>query len=183
MATPGFPIDRTGLLVVDLQEKLLPHMHEADRVQQRAELLLDAANKLGLPVMLTQQYPQGLGPTVPGIQQRLPEDVVQADKTQFSACLQPVVNTLQSRRLSHVVVAGIEAHVCVLLSCLDLADRGYVVGVAVDAVSSRRPGDAAVAMDRLSQAGVVPLTAEMVLLEMVQAAGTDRFKAILPLVK
>jgi nicotinamidase-related amidase len=183
MSVPRFQLERTALLVVDMQERLVPKMHEAESLVQRAGLLIDGANALGCPVLMTEQYRKGLGLTVPELRSRLELVVLNQEKTEFSACVEPIHDALLEQEARSVLVAGVEAHVCVALTCLDLVDRGFVVGVVADAISSRRPMDAQVAMQRMAQAGVVPVTVESVLLEMVKAAGTDRFKSILPLIK
>ena len=169
--------------MVDVQVKLLPAMHGADELVQQTGRLIDGANVLGLPVLVTEQYRKGLGPTVPVLAGRLEGAVCNHEKLKFSACIEPVREALVQRQVRSVLVCGIEAHVCVLQTCLDLMDVGYVVAVAVDAITSRRPGDRDAAVQRLIQAGVVPTTVESALLELVHEAGGDRFKAVIPLIK
>lgn len=183
MPIQRFDLDRTALLVVDVQEKLLPAMHNAAAVEQQAGRLIDGFNILKRPVLVTEQYRRGLGVTVPALASRLTGAVCNHEKLRFSACIEPVRSELVARHISSVVVCGIEAHVCVLQTSLELADVGFITGVAVDAIGSRRATDMHPAISRMTQAGIVPTTVESILLELVHEAGTDRFKAILPLIK
>ncbi len=171
------------MLVVDMQEKLLPHMHNAQPLEQQVSRLLDGTAVLGLPVLAAQHYPKGLGQTVPGIASRLADAVCRCDKLKFSACIKPVREALVRCQARCVLVCGVEAHVCVLQTCLDLIDAGYVTAMALDAIGSRRLTDQQAAVSRLTQAGVIPTTVESALLEWVHEAGTNRFKQMLPLIK
>jgi nicotinamidase-related amidase len=173
---------RAALLVVDLQDKLLPTIHDADAVVRQSERLIRGFATLDLPVMATEQNPTRLGPTVEPIAAALPPGD-RPSKLKFSACVEDVRKWLEAQRRDTVVLCGIESHVCVLQTALELLSLGMVVAVAVDAVGSRRPLDHGVAMQRMVAAGVIPVTVEMALLELVHEAGTDRFKRILPLIK
>ena len=183
MAIPRLNIDLTALLVVDVQEKLLGHMHNADALVAQAGKLIDAANALGLPVIVTEQYRKGLGATVPDLAARLHTAVGNHEKLKFSGCIEPVCDDLQRLGRRMVIVCGIEAHVCVLQTCLDLADNGYIVAVATDAIGSRRAIDQQAAEQRLIGARIIPSTVESAVLELVGEAGSDRFKAVLPIIK
>lgn len=183
MALPRLRLGHTALLVVDVQEKLLPHIHNARQVVEQVGRLIDGANVLGIPVLVTEQYRKGLGPTVEPLSRRLAEAVCREEKLKFSACIEPIRQALSSRGVGAVLVCGIEAHVCVLQSCLDLLDCGYVTAVATDAIGSRRENDLEAALARMIQAGVVPTTVESALLELVHEAGGSKFKAVLPIIK
>lgn len=183
MAVARFHLDRTALLLVDMQEKLLPHIHDHEMVLDQAGRLLDAANALDLPVLVTEQYRKGLGDTVPALRNRLTSTACIFEKLKFSACIEPVRRELSRRSLTSVVVCGIEAHVCILQTCLDLVERGHTAALAVDAIGSRRSADKNAAIDRMTQAGIVPTTVESVVLELVREAGGARFKAVLPIIK
>jgi len=176
-------LGHTALLVVDVQENLLPHMHNADQVVSQVGRLIDGANILEVPVLVTEQYRKGLGLTVPPLAQRLTGAVCNHEKLKFSAWIEPIRTELGRLGVRSVLVCGIESHVCVLQSCLDLADAGYIVAVALDAIGSRRPSDQSAAVERMVQAGIVPTSVESALLELVHEAGTSRFKAILPVIK
>lgn len=183
MPVPRFDIKHTALLVVDVQEKLLPHIHDAQAILPQIGRLIDGAHVLELPVLATEQYRKGLGPTVEPIASRLNRAIGIHEKLKFSACIEPVREALARRSVRSVIVCGIEAHVCVLQTCLDLIDYGYVPALALDAIGSRRPSDKDAAVIRLTQAGAVPTTVESMLLEMVHEAGGPLFKAMLPIIK
>ena len=183
MPIPRLQLGHTALLVVDVQERLLPHMHNADQVVEQVGRLIDGAKALEVPVLVTEQYRRGLGVTVPLLAQRLTDAVCNHEKLKFSACIEPIRSELSRLGVRSVLVCGIEAHVCVMQTCLDLADAGYLVAVAEDAIGSRREVDQAAAVRRMVQAGVVPTTVESAMLDLVHEAGTSRFKAILPIIK
>jgi len=183
MPIPRLQLDHTALLVVDIQEKLLPHMHNADQVVEQSARLIDGAHALEMPVLVTEQYRQGLGLTVPELASRLERAVCNHEKLKFSACIEPIRDELSIRGIRSVLVCGIEAHVCVLQTCLDLARAGYIVAVSTDAIGSRRASDQEAAVQRMVQAQVVPTTVESALLELVHEAGTSRFKAVLPIIR
>jgi nicotinamidase-related amidase len=156
----------------------VPVIHEHARMLARLDLLIHAARTLGVPVLVTEQYPQGLGPTVAAVRDALPvhEPVV---KTDFSCAGVPEFDSrLAALGRDQIVIAGIEAHVCVAQSALGLAARGGAVFVAADAVSSRRAFDAETALRRLDRAGVGVTTAEAVVFEWLRRAGTSEFKAV-----
>ena len=183
MPAPRLNLGDVALLVVDVQERLVPVMHQAEALVTQVGRLIDGVNLLGVPVLVTEQYRKGLGVTVQPVATRLTDAVCNEEKLRFSACIEPVMDHLRRTGARTVLVCGIEAHVCVLQSCLDLADAGFVVFVATDAIASRRPEDRSTAVARLTQAGVVPTTVESALLELVQEAGGERFKAILPVIR
>jgi len=183
MPTPRLEAQHTALLVVDVQEKLLPSVCDPDGLVQRIAQLIDGINVLELPVLVTEQYPKGLGPTVGQLANRLKTAVCKEEKLKFSACIEPVREALVKRGVRTVLVCGVEAHVCVLQTCLDLMDRGFVPAVVVDAISSGQLADQEAAVQRLIQAGAIPTTVESALLELVHEAGGDRFRSILPLIR
>ena len=183
MAIPRLKTGATALLVVDIQERLVAAMREPQRLVTQAGRLIDGANLLKLPVLVTEQYRKGLGETVPELLPRLGGAVCRQEKLKFSACIEPVRATLIDRQARAVVVCGIEAHVCVLQSCLDLLEAGYVTAIAVDAISSRRAVDQDAALQRLNHAGAIITTVESVLFELMHEAGTEAFRRMLPLVK
>lgn len=183
MAIPRLQISQTALLVVDVQEKLLPVIHHGEAVARQVGRLIDGATVLRVPILVTEQYRRGLGLTVPALVGKLGQAVCIHEKLKFSACIEPVRAELIKRGIQQVVVCGIEAHVCVLQTCLELVELGYVTAVALDAIGSRRPADQQAAVLRMVQAGIIPTTVESVLFELVHEAGTNRFKAVLPIVK
>ena len=182
--------DNAVLLVVDLQEKLLPAIDRTDQVTARCAKMIRAAKVLGVPIVVTEQYPKGIGPTTPQIAALLGDQPV-IEKMTFSACgVEPAKTALDTHGRRHVIVIGIEAHVCVQQTVLDLAahrhangERGYVPFVAADAVGSRNRFDCQIALDRMRQMGAVVTTTEALIFEMCGEAGTPLFKELLPIVK
>jgi nicotinamidase-related amidase len=171
----------TGLLVIDVQEKLVTKVPAVEALVRNIALLVDGAKQVGVPVVATEQYPKGLGPTVPELAQRLPE---RPDKVVFSCCAVPsVVETFQRQSRHKVVLAGIETHVCVQQTALDLLARGFQVYVAADAVGSRYATDHEYALRRMERAGAVLITAETAVFEWVGGAHHPNFKAISKLIQ
>jgi nicotinamidase-related amidase len=178
--------DCSCLLVVDLQEKLVPAMAEPAPVLRNAAILMQAAARLRVPVVASEQYPQGLGPTVPELRALAPDDAF-IDKTSFSCADVPgIVERLQVFNKpggNQVVICGVEAHVCVLQSALGLKRAGFVPFVVADATTSRTPANRNAALKRLGENGVEVVTTEMVIFEWLGRAGTPEFKEISRLIK
>lgn len=171
------------LIVVDIQERLLPAISAPNRVVANSRILVAAAKALGVPVVASEQHPRGLGPTVPAVAEALPTDAVM-EKIHFS-CLR---DEAMRRRIAglnrrQAVVVGIEAHVCVLQTVDDLLGAGYEVFVVADATASRTELSHATAMARLAQTGASVVTTEMVVFEWLERAGTPVFKALTALIK
>lgn len=170
-----------GLLVIDVQEKLVPKIKLADAMVRNIGFLIDGARQLDMPVLATEQYPKGLGPTVAALQPRLP---ARPDKVAFSSCAVPsIIEDLRRGARLKVVLAGIETHVCVMHTALDLLANDFRVYVAVDAVGSRYGIDHDYGLRRMERAGCILVTTEMALFEWVGGAGHPKFKAISTLVQ
>jgi nicotinamidase-related amidase len=170
-----------ALLVVDLQGKLMTRMTDRDRVVSNVVGLVRGARVLSVPVWATEQYPSGLGPTVAEVAALIPD---RPGKTTFHCCAVPqLLEQLYGRHVRHVTIAGIEAHVCVAQTALELLDMGFRVQVPADAVTSRRRVDWEFALRRLEHAGAVVSTTESVLFEWTETADRPEFKAISDLVK
>ena len=168
--------DDATLLVVDIQDKLLPAVLDPQGLVERAGWLMRAANDLGLPVVLSEQYPSGLGHTVEALRQLCP-DAPTVEKKHFSCVAEHCLpDSLLARR--QVILIGMEAHVCVLQTALELHAAGKEVYLVADAVSSRAPGDVHLALERMRAAGVQIVSREMVVFEWLRQAGTDSFRAI-----
>src|SRR5438045_633035 len=171
----------TALLVIDVQDKLMVKIGGAAGIVRNIAFLIDAARLLQMPVLATEQYPKGLGSTVPELLKRLPE---RPDKVAFSSCAVPsVVETLHREARPKVVLAGIESHVCVLQTALDLLAHDFRVYLAVDAISCRYRIDHDIAMRRLENAGAVLTTSEGVVFECTGTAAYPAFKGISGLVQ
>jgi nicotinamidase-related amidase len=167
----------SSLVVVDIQERLAAAMPSRDAVLRAAGILLEAASRLDIPVLVSEQYPKGLGPTVAELSGRLPEGAVRIEKTSFSACgALPLVRP-------QVVLAGMEAHVCVLQTALELAAAGREVFVVADAVCSRTEANCSNALARMQAAGIVVTNTESVLFEWLRDAAHEQFRAISKLIR
>lgn len=170
-----------GLLVVDVQEKLVSRMPYGPLMVANCIRLIEAARLLGVSAWSTEQYPQGLGPTVPGIAHLLPAC---GEKTIFHCCQVPeLVEQLHGRGVRHVTLAGIETHVCVAQTALELMKMGFLVQVPADGVASRAKLDWKFALRRLEQAGAVISTTEAILFEWLESADHPQFKEISSLIK
>lgn len=172
----------TGLIVVDLQAMLLPAIWEKDRVLHQSLTLARGAQALGLPVAVTEQYPRGLGPTAPEFATAIP-NFSPIEKLTFSSLTPKVRDWLDQHAIHDVILCGIETHVCVTQTALELLDLGKRVFVAADACSSRNEGNWHLGRERMTAAGAIPASVEMLLFELLKRAGTDEFKEILKLVK
>ena len=174
---------QAGLLVVDLQERLLPAMYEQERVRENAVRLIKGAAVLQVPVFATEQYRKGLGPTVPEVATAIP-GFAPLEKLTFSACgAAGLLAALEDKKAADLILCGVEAHVCVAQTCLDLLDRGFRVFVVADAVSSRTPENYRFGIDRMRAAGAEIVSTEMALFELLEQAGTAEFKQIQALVR
>lgn len=174
------------LLVIDIQERLAAAMAPAtlDRVRRNVRILLEAARRLRVPVIATEQYPRGLGPTLAPLVEALPENTPRLEKTCFScAGAEPFTAAIEAAGRSQFVIAGMEAHVCVLQSALDLRSLHEEVFVVEDACCSRRPDHHANAMHRLRQAGVVVTNTESVVFEWLRDSRHEHFKALSALLR
>jgi nicotinamidase-related amidase len=171
----------TGLLVIDVQEKLIPLIPNSPALIRNIAFLIDAARFLEIPVQATEQYPKGLGTTVSELARRLPE---RPDKVAFSSCAIPsVLDSFRRAARPRLLLAGIETHVCVQQTALDLLSLGFRVYVAADGVASRYAVDHNQALHRLEQAGAIVTTCESAVFEWIGAAGSPQFKEISRLVQ
>jgi nicotinamidase-related amidase len=175
--------DKSCLLVVDVQEKLAPAMAEPVAVVRNAGILMQAASRLAIPLLVSEQYPQGLGTTVPELRALAP-DSARIAKLSFSCAADPTLRQrIEEARRSLLVIAGLEAHVCVLQSALGFRQAGYQIVVVADAISSRTPANREAALQRLRENGVEVATTEMVLFEWLGQAGTPEFKELSRLIR
>lgn len=176
--------DDTLLMVVDMQEPLLRDIWERERVVRNVCILLDAARELRIPVVPTLQNSRRLGGPIPEVGSRLPAQCVPFDKLAFSCCADgAVMSDVQRSGRKQVLICGVETHICVSQTALDLAAQGYQVHVAADAVSSRVESNWCVGLRRMEQTGVQISSTEMALYEILGEGGTPEFKAVLQLVK
>lgn len=175
--------DNSLLLVIDIQETLFKVCLDRERVERNAVKLIEAAKALGLPVIATEQYPKGLGPTSDAIAKAL-GPVERTPKTSFSCFGEPGLGErLEKTGRDQVIVCGIEAHICVYQTARDLAARGRPVHVAGDAITSRGEFDFRVALDRMREEGIKVSSTEMIIYDLLGRSGTEEFQRLLPLLK
>jgi hypothetical protein len=175
--------EKTTAIIIDLQDRLLPHMHEHEAVLSRCTLLMSGLTLLGIPMTLTEQYPAGLGKSVDELRV-FPVAGHPVEKVTFSCCDEPsVIAQLKKYGRGTVLLAGIEAHVCVLQTALDLKASGFDPVIVADAVASRRESDKVIALQRLDREGCRITTVESILFELMRTSRHAVFKEISKLVK
>lgn len=171
--------ENTVALVIDYQEKLVPVMYEKERLIQNSAILLAGLRQLGIPMLVTQQYTKGLGITIQEIREAMESDDY-IDKISFTA-FDSVKEQIRDKKF--VIVCGIEAHICVLQTVIDLVEAGFVPVVVEDCISSRKPNDKKIALQRMQQEGAIITTYESLLFELLKVAGTEESKRIQRLIK
>jgi nicotinamidase-related amidase len=180
MMSPG----DTAMLVVDVQEKLMPAMNEGSRIAWNIRRLLDAAKVVGIPAFGTEQYPRGLGPTLPEIAERLGQTTskitpkIMSKMTYSCGGCPAIFDEIRRRGLFKILITGVEAHVCIAQTAFDLMADGFRVYVPVDAVGSRFELDYRVALKRLDSAGATLTTVEAAMFEWCETAESSAFKTI-----
>lgn len=175
--------EQSCLMVIDVQEKLVPAMADPVSFVVNCKKLMEAAKILSVPVIVTEQYPQGIGHTVPELTSVIPPSGA-VTKNTFSAAIEPdVADRIAKVDKKQFLVIGTEAHVCVMQTALSLKAQGYDVYVVADAVGSRTQKNIDLAMDRLRQNGIFVVSTEMVIFEWLVRAGTPDFKMMQPIIK
>jgi len=175
--------ESTVLLIIDIQERILPVISNHDRVVEYTLKLIKGFKALGLPIYYTEQYPKGLGPTAKSIMDEL-GDIKPFDKMSFSCSgAGNLFEEFRKKNLSQIVVCGIESHVCVQQTVLDLIGNGFQVNLAADAVSSRKEIDYQTALQRMRIHNVEVTTSESILFELLNICGTPQFKEVSKIVK
>ncbi|PLX94895.1 MAG: hydrolase [Desulfuromonas sp.] len=171
--------EQAVMVVVDVQEKLVPAMNErvCGRVVQHINMLLEGFNAMNLPVIMTEQYPRGLGHTIEEVAGAA--DLQCVEKIAFSCCGEPnFIDALEKTGRRQVLLVGMEAHVCVYQTMIDLLDRGYKVHLVGDAICSRFKSDYQTAVSMAPLMGAVLTTTEMALFQLLKQAGTEEFKVV-----
>jgi nicotinamidase-related amidase len=176
-------LEKTALAVIDFQDKLLPKIPVADAIIAQTVKLIKFARELAIPILWTEQYRNGLGPTNPAIAQEL-VNVPALEKMSFS-CVgdAAIADTLKRMGRSQLLLTGVEAHICVMQTALQALEKGYGVFVPRDAVASRAKSEYKAGLARMQRAGAELVTTEMVMFELLRVAGTPEFKKALPLLK
>ena len=176
--------DDTIAVIVDIQEKLFPHIYDNEKLLSNCLKLISGLQVLEIPMIITEQYTKGLGFTLEGIKTTLGETYKPIEKMDFSCCgSTEFLNTIESFDKQNVILLGIESHVCVLQTALDLLENGFNPIVIQDCVSSRNINDKNVAINRMNQEGCIISTYESILLELCRKSGTDSFKKISKIIK
>lgn len=180
----ALPRRGTALLMIDIQERLLPAMTGGDEVVKQAAIMLQASAVLNYPVLVTEQYPKGLGVTVSELATHLTGlDAEKFEKITYTALTAEVEDSLRQRGVTHVLVCGMETHVCVWQTVRDLLAGGFAVQLLADVVCSRKVRDRDVAIEGMRAMGAVITVSETALFDLLGRAGTPEFKAISKLVK
>lgn len=171
------------LLIIDVQTKLMAAMEDRDRVYRNTGILLTAARELHIPVVVTEQYPKGLGPTVPEVAELLPPDVRVLEKTAFDAARDGLLPVLEGLGRRSVLLCGDEAHICVFQTARSLLEAGYRVFAVEDAICSRSSANCRSGLALLDRMGACVLTAEGAAFDLLKVSGTPAFKAVSQAVK
>ena len=174
----------TLLVVIDVQERLFPHINFNEIIENNINILINGFKELELPIIITEQYVKGLGSTIPSIKDSLGDFYNPIEKMEFS-CMDcaPFLSELRMTNKNNVVLCGIESHVCVLQTGLDLKEKGFNVIIVEDCVSSRKLNDKENALRRYEKEGFTITSFESILFELLRVSGTDVFKKISKLVK
>ena len=174
----------TMALMIDLQEKLVPVIQDYDKLISNAGTLVKGLRALDIPMVVTQQYTKGIGMTVPVLRDIIGEKFSYTDKLTFS-CVQneEIMEQIKASGRKNIVIFGIEAHICVLQTVIDLLELGYHVILVEDCVGSRRESDCLTGKKRALMEGAIPTSYEAILFELTRAARTDVFKQISNLIK
>jgi nicotinamidase-related amidase len=175
--------DNSVLLIIDIQEKLLKLVHQREKLIDNIQRLIKGMKVFEIPIIVTEQYPQGLGTTISEVTQLLP-DIKRLSKVCFSCCGdETIIKELKTIGRRQVLVSGIEGHICVYQTVVDLIKYGYEVYIVTDTVSSRTPENRKIAFYLLDKAGATLTSVETVLFELLKIARGDKFKAISHIVK
>lgn len=189
MPTKDFPIPRRNdifLLLIDIQEKLFKPMSPLVQTQmiRNIQLLLALAKKLAIPTVVTEQYPKGLGETIPELKEALDDNYSPITKLSFSCCGEEAFpQQVQQIKKNQIILTGMETHVCVFQTALDLLAHGYQLFVPQDAVCSRRKADWQTGLKLMDMAGAVITTTETIIFQLLEKAGTEEFRYMSPLLR
>lgn len=177
-------LTQAALAIIDMQDAFRLKIARFDQMSARIALMAKASTLLNIPIIVTEQYPKGLGHTADLIKEALPSDIPIIEKTAFSSCgAQEFRSQLETKRVKQVIVCGIEAHICVNQTVHDLLSRGYQVHLLTDCIGSRHKQDRKAGLAKMQLSGAIPSSVEMALFEMMRDAKHEQFKAIQGLVK
>ena len=171
------------LLIIDIQDRLVPAMKYGEKVINNNIILIEASNELNIPVILTEQYPRGLGSTVCEISEKLSPNAQVFEKISFCGLTEQVKENLKKSGKKKIIVTGMETHVCVFQTVRDLIDQGYEVFIAKDGVASRKKDNFLNALDLMKSMGAVIMDTETIIFDLLKTAGTPEFKLLSKLIK
>lgn len=174
--------EKTSAIIIDFQERLFPVIDEKEKIENNTQILIQGLNALEIPIIVTEQYKKGLGETIAPLSSLLKEATF-VDKVTFSCCDEPIFMEKIDSDKKFVILAGVEAHICLLQTAIDLKEKGYQPVVIEDCIGSRTPENKQVAITRLIQEGVLISSTESILFELCRAAGNDTFRTISKLIK
>jgi nicotinamidase-related amidase len=175
--------ERSAALVIDIQERLYPFIFENEKLTKNVTTLIEGLKIIGIPIFVTEQYVKGLGQTIEPVAKLLGTHP-RIEKMAFSCCDEPrVMEGIAVTGKENIILAGIESHVCVLQTALDLKRNGYQPVVVEDCVSSRHGNDKQMAIERMRHEGVIITTCESILFELLRYSGTEQFRGISRIVK
>ena len=170
------------LLIIDIQERLAPAMKYGKEVIKNTDILISAAHEMNMPIIVTEQYPKGLGPTVPEINERL-RKALKFEKTMFTACTDEVITALEAEGKKKIIITGMETHVCVFQTARDLIGLGYDVFVVSDGVCSRTKENYKNGLDLIRDMKGAVINTETVIFDLMKKAGTPEFKVLSKLIR
>lgn len=175
--------EQTLCIVVDIQERLLPALHNADAMVERSRIVIQGLQAIGVPLAVTEQYPKGLGKTTPAVQLLLDDTVPVFEKTRFSAVIDEITALLAQKAVKNVILVGAEAHVCMLQTVQDLRAQGLNVYVPADCTTSRDPANKENALQQMRDLGAVVSNSESVLFQLLADAKHPAFKTVSKLIQ
>jgi len=177
-------IEKSVFCLVDVQEKFVPAIAEMDAVTARIQVMLRAMNELKVSTIVTEQYPQGLGPTIPELKELLPAETPVISKTSFS-CFgsEDFRKTIDGMNKNNLILAGIESHICLFQTAIDALEHGFKVFVAEDAISSRRFADKASAVAAMRSAGIHVMPSESIIFMLLRDAAHPSFRTISKIIR
>ena len=171
------------LFIIDIQDRLVPVMKHGKKIIKNNVILIETSNELEIPVILTEQYPRGLGPTILEIREAIDNNARTFEKISFTGYTDEVRGALEESGKKKVIITGMETHVCVFQTVRDLIDNGYEVFIARDAVASRKKDNFLNALDLMKSMGAVIMDTETIIFDLLKTAGTPEFKILSSLIK
>ncbi len=184
MTNKSLNIENCVLLIIDMQEKLLKAQNNKEKIQKNTIILAKAAKILEITVIVSEQYPQGLGETIREIKNNLPENTRFYEKKSFSCCANTeFVDLIKKANKKQIIICGIESHICIHQTVSDLLSMGYEVYLVKDAISSRKEYEYSIGIERMIFGGAIPSCTEMVLFELIKCSSNENFRQIQGLIK